>query len=86
MRRAPHPDTTIRHWVDGGTTCLENTCLLCEKHHTVIHKGDWAVRMGAHGHPEFIPPAWIDPDRTPRRNPHTRRPPDLLHDWTTTAA
>jgi hypothetical protein len=42
--------------------------------------------MGKDGHPEFIPPAWIDPDRRPRRNPYARRPPDLLRDWITAAA
>jgi Domain of unknown function (DUF222)/HNH endonuclease len=68
----------IIHWVDGGPTSLENLALLCQRHHTLIHHGDWAVRLGPDQLPEFIPPPWIDPDRTPRRNPYTLRPPDLL--------
>ena len=31
-------------------------------------EGDWQLRMGADGHPEFIPPTWLDPDQHPRRN------------------
>ena len=27
------------HWVDGGETCLENSALLCERHHTKVHHG-----------------------------------------------
>jgi hypothetical protein len=64
----------LLHWADGGHTRLGNLVLLCGRHHTVIHHGDWAARLGADGRPEFIPPAWIDPQRKPRRNPHTRRP------------
>ncbi|HEU4999304.1 MAG TPA: DUF222 domain-containing protein [Lapillicoccus sp.] len=28
----------IRHWVDGGPTDLTNGALLCERHHTVVHR------------------------------------------------
>ncbi|GAA5017998.1 HNH endonuclease signature motif containing protein [Actinopolymorpha pittospori] len=51
----------IRHWVDGGATDLNNGVLLCQHHHTVIHTQDWTVRMGPDGHPEYIPPPWVDP-------------------------
>ena len=27
------------HWVDDGETCLENSALLCERHHTKVHHG-----------------------------------------------
>jgi hypothetical protein len=27
------------HWIDGGVTSLENTALLCERHHTQVHHG-----------------------------------------------
>ncbi len=61
----------IRHWADDGPTDLHNLVLLCGRHHRLIHHSDWDCAM-AHGRPEFRPPRFVDPDRTPRRN--------LLHD------
>jgi hypothetical protein len=29
----------VLHWGDGGETCLENSALLCERHHTKVHHG-----------------------------------------------
>jgi hypothetical protein len=29
----------LLHWGDGGETCLENSALLCERHHTKVHHG-----------------------------------------------
>ncbi|MFF5202459.1 DUF222 domain-containing protein [Micromonospora parva] len=63
----------IRHWADGGSTSLANSVLLCAHHHRHLHHGDWTVRLGGDGHPEFVPPAWLDPDRLPRRNQYHRR-------------
>jgi len=63
----------IRHWSDGGSTSLQNAVLLCRHHHRQIHHSDWDVRLGGDGHPEFLPPAWLDPDRHPRRNQYHRR-------------
>ncbi|MEU4552312.1 HNH endonuclease [Micromonospora violae] len=63
----------IRHWADGGTTSLDNAVLLCGHHHRHIHRSDWAVQLGRDGHPEFTPPAWLDPDQLPRRNHYHRR-------------
>jgi Domain of unknown function (DUF222) len=64
----------LRHWVDGGRTDLCNGVLLCGHHHQVVHRGQWAVVMAADGRPDFIPPAWLDPARRPRRNPRLRPP------------
>ncbi|MEV4384496.1 DUF222 domain-containing protein [Micromonospora sp. NPDC049580] len=63
----------IRHWANGGDTSLDNSVLLCGHHHRHIHHGDWTVRLGLDGHPEFIPPAWLDPEQVPRRNHYHRR-------------
>jgi hypothetical protein len=63
--------TEIHHivfWVNGGPTSLDNAACLCQEHHILIHAGDWQVRMAKDGRPEVIPPAWIDPERRPRRN------------------
>ncbi|HJP80152.1 MAG TPA: DUF222 domain-containing protein [Pseudonocardiaceae bacterium] len=57
----------VKHWVDGGPTSLTNMVLLCRRHHTLIHQGEWEVRIRDRL-PEFLPPAFIDPARKPRRN------------------
>ncbi len=62
----------IVHWADGGPTDLDNLVLLCGQHHRVIHHHGWDVRMAADRYPEFIPPPWVDPDQTPRRNNRPR--------------
>ena len=33
----------IWHWTRGGPTNRTNCCLLCRRHHTLIHKGRWTV-------------------------------------------
>ena len=58
----------IIHWVNNGPSSLDNGCLLCSHHHSVIHRGHWEVWMAADGLPEFLPPTWIDKARNPRRN------------------
>lgn len=58
----------IVHWVLGGPTCLDNGVLLCGARHRFIHRGEWHVRLGHDRRPELLPPAYIDPDRNPRRN------------------
>ncbi|MFF0315796.1 DUF222 domain-containing protein [Micromonospora sp. NPDC005252] len=63
----------IRHWADGGDTSLDNAVLLCGHHHRHVHRGDWTVHLGGDGHPEFTPPAWLDPEQLPRRNHYHRR-------------
>ncbi|MGC4865270.1 DUF222 domain-containing protein [Micromonospora sp. DT53] len=63
----------IHHWADGGTTNLANAVLLCGHHHRHLHHSDWTVQLGRDGHPEFVPPAWLDPEQLPRRNHYHRR-------------
>jgi hypothetical protein len=63
----------IHPWVDGGPTSLDNSVLLCGFHHRVIHRGHWIVRLGGNGLPEFIPPAYVDPQQRPRRNLYHHR-------------
>jgi hypothetical protein len=57
----------IREWHQGGTTSIENLVLLCRRHHVLIHRSEWEVRMDG-GLPQFHPPAFIDPQQRPLRN------------------
>ena len=34
----------IKHWADGGTTCVENGCCLCQSHHTAVHEGGFTIQ------------------------------------------
>ncbi|MCG5440032.1 HNH endonuclease signature motif containing protein [Micromonospora foliorum] len=63
----------IQHWADGGPTSLTNAVLLCGHHHRHLHHSDWTVQLAGDGHPEFIPPTWLDPEQLPRRNHYHRR-------------
>jgi hypothetical protein len=54
-------------WTRGGETILTNLVLLCPRHHTEIHAGDWVVAI-RDGTPWFTPPRWLDPDQRPIRN------------------
>jgi hypothetical protein len=65
------PQWTERHhivsWRAGGTTDLDNLCLLCDHHHDRIDSGGWRIEM-REGVPWFIPPSWLDPEQKPQRN------------------
>ncbi len=54
-------------WRHGGRTDIDNLALLCSRHHTLVHTGEWelAIRDGI---PWVTPPAWVDPQRRPLRN------------------
>jgi hypothetical protein len=65
-------------WKDGGATSLDNLALVCGFHHRLLHHSDWTIQLGPDRHPEFVPPAYLDPDQRPRRNLLRRPPPDLL--------
>ncbi|MGK3201675.1 DUF222 domain-containing protein [Amycolatopsis sp. MEPSY49] len=58
----------IHHWSEGGRTDLNNLVLMCAHHHRLLHRSGWEVRIAADGLPEFLPPAFLDRERKPRRN------------------
>jgi hypothetical protein len=39
----------VTHWADGGSTSLENTALLCGRHHTVVHQQGLTATVTHHG-------------------------------------
>jgi hypothetical protein len=57
----------VTWWRNGGATDITNLALVCGRHHTAIHTGEWVLQMQA-GVPHVVAPSWIDPTRTPRRN------------------
>lgn len=55
----------VRHWGDGGPTCLENLTLLCSHHHQLVHHEQWTITM-VDGRPWYTPPRFVDPAQRPR--------------------
>src|SRR6185312_14248177 len=55
-------------WEHGGETKLANLVMVCRVCHRLVHHAGWEVRLVG-GLAEFVPPAWIDPLRRPRRRP-----------------
>src|SRR6478672_7192687 len=50
----------LRHWLDGGPTDLTNGVLLCERHHTIVHRDRLTATLTGSDHgPQVV---W---DRTP---------------------
>jgi hypothetical protein len=70
------PEHCQRHhivaWADGGATDLDNLTLVCGYHHREFDRAGWSCQMTG-GQAHWIPPAWIDPARTPRRNHRVSR-------------
>jgi hypothetical protein len=53
----------ITHWINGGTTNLNNLAPLCNKHHHQIHEGQWTITLNT--------------DRTAILEPPNAAPPTL---------
>jgi len=45
------------HWIRGGPGDLSNLCLLCYRHHEMVHEGEWQIVRTADGQILTIPPA-----------------------------
>ena len=43
----------VMHWADGGETSLDNTVLLCSKHHRLLHEGGFRINKGTTGEWQF---------------------------------
>ncbi|MDQ3148177.1 MAG: HNH endonuclease, partial [Actinomycetota bacterium] len=46
----------ITHWIDGGPTDLCNLCLLCVRHHHLIHEGGFGLARAPNGELVFTRP------------------------------
>ncbi|MCL2781719.1 MAG: HNH endonuclease [Actinomycetia bacterium] len=57
----------VTRWEHGGHTALSDLAFLCGHHHRQHERQGWTCQM-INGVPHWIPPAWIDPKRKPRRN------------------
>ena len=73
MCGAPPGQTNVHHirwWArDSGPTDLANGILLCTSCHHRIHDNGWEIRIdgpGVDAKVWFVPPAQVDPVRTPR--------------------
>jgi hypothetical protein len=47
----------VVHWIRGGPTNLPNLCLLCYRHHWMVHEGNWQIVRTDEGRILTIPPA-----------------------------
>ena len=48
-------------------TCVDDGALVCGPHHDTFQSMGWTSTM-LNGRPHWIPPHWLDPTQTPRRN------------------
>src|SRR5690606_9999824 len=58
--QAPLSRVDVHHvtpWHHGGHTDIDNTVLLCRRHHTYIHHSHWTITIQPGEHPELLPPA-----------------------------
>ncbi len=46
----------VVHWINGGSTDLDNLVLLCHRHHWLMHEGKWQLVRGDDGRMLAIPP------------------------------
>jgi hypothetical protein len=74
----------ITYYENGGPTQLDNLVLLCQMHHTLVHKPGWRVRRDANGMLWFTGPDGrvVLPARrpTPQRPPPPRARPHASYD------
>jgi hypothetical protein len=63
----------VQWWEHGGPTNLDNTCLLCRRHHIHVHELGWTIERDGNGEVSVTPPAPGATRRRRRRAPPTPR-------------
>jgi Domain of unknown function (DUF222)/HNH endonuclease len=48
----------LKHWVDGGSSDLDNLVLLCHRHHWMVHEGRWQIVKQQDGTYLTVPPPY----------------------------
>ena len=48
----------LKHWVNGGSSDLDNLVLLCHRHHWMVHEGRWQIVKEKDGRYLTIPPPY----------------------------
>jgi hypothetical protein len=71
----------IEHWAHGGATALDNTVLLCHRHHVLLHEGGFGVRRDG-GSLRFVDPdgRTLDPNPKPHPAPGALRALEVDHE------
>lgn len=46
----------VRHWADGGPTDVDNMVLLCNRHHRLLHEGNWHIEGKLNETIRFVTP------------------------------
>src|SRR3954454_25102138 len=72
----------IRHWVNGGPTCLPNLISLCDAHHWLVHEGGFTIVTRSPGRWALLGPTGV----TVEPNPPAPQPAAPLHLDATVAA
>ena len=74
----------VEHWIDGGSTSLDNLVLLCRRHHRSVHEGGFELRQHRDGTATFLRPNGALLETAPalplplvRLDVHSRAPHDI---------
>ena len=51
----------LAHWIRGGPSDLPNLCLLCYRHHWMVHEGDWQIVKTDDGYLTIPPTVTFSP-------------------------
>src|SRR3954453_23771868 len=57
----------VRHWANGGPTCLRNLISLCDGHHWLVHEGGFTIVARSPGRWALLGPegVTVEPEPTP---------------------